>query len=89
MVVVNRTTRGAYKLAELDGTISNYRYAAFRVVPYHARSRASVPVERILSDPEREEIGGHESEEELEAVGETDEEDSDDGQSRKSCRQHK
>src|SRR4051794_16039483 len=37
MVVVNRTTRGAYKLAELDRTISNYRYAAFRVVPYYPR----------------------------------------------------
>ena len=37
MVVIRRTRRGAYILAEPTGAISALRYAAFRVIPYHAR----------------------------------------------------
>jgi hypothetical protein len=37
MVVVRRTERGAYVLAELDRSVAKTSYAAFRVVPYHAR----------------------------------------------------
>jgi hypothetical protein len=33
MVVVRRTQNGAYRLAELDGTISNLHFAAFCLVP--------------------------------------------------------
>ena len=36
MVVVRHTQNGSYHLAELDGTISNLCFAAFRLVPYHA-----------------------------------------------------
>jgi hypothetical protein len=48
MLVVRRTRNGAYRLAELDGAVSRLRYAAFRLVPYFARSRASIPVTRVL-----------------------------------------
>ena len=48
MVIVRRTRNGAYCLAELDGALSKLRYAAFRLVPYHACSHASIPVTRVL-----------------------------------------
>jgi hypothetical protein len=48
MVVVKRTCNGAYRLAELDGTVSRLRFAAFRLVLYYARSRTSISVTRLL-----------------------------------------
>jgi len=48
MVVLRRTRNGTYRLAELDGAVSKLRYAAFRLVPYFACSRTSIPVTRIL-----------------------------------------
>jgi hypothetical protein len=48
MVVLRCTQNGSYRLAELDGTVSNLRFAAFRLVPYHARSRSSIPVTRLV-----------------------------------------
>jgi len=53
MVVIRRTPNGSYRLAELDGAVSKLRYAAFRLVPYHARSRTSIPVTRLI---EREDL---------------------------------
>jgi hypothetical protein len=53
MVVIRRSPNGAYRLAELDGTVSKLRFAAFRLVPYHARSRTSIPITRLV---EREEL---------------------------------
>ncbi|TFY53807.1 hypothetical protein EVJ58_g9240 [Rhodofomes roseus] len=47
MVVVRRTEGGAYILAELDGSVSRHRYAAFRVIPYRGRSRSSVRLEEV------------------------------------------
>jgi hypothetical protein len=44
MVVLRRTTGGSYLLAELDGTVSRLRFAAFRLIPYHARTQITVPV---------------------------------------------
>jgi hypothetical protein len=49
MVVIRQTHGGAYRLAELDGAVSKLRYAAFRLVPYLARSRTFIPVTRILN----------------------------------------
>ena len=49
MVVLRRTQNGTYRLAELDGTVSNLRFAAFRLVPYHTRSRSSIPVTRLVN----------------------------------------
>ena len=48
MVVVRRACNGAYRLAELDGTVSNLRYTAFRIIPYFSRSQTSIPVTRIM-----------------------------------------
>ena len=48
MVVLRRTQNGSYRLAELDGSVSNLRFAAFRLVPYHSRSRSSIPVTRLI-----------------------------------------
>jgi transposase InsO family protein len=52
MVVIRRTPNGTYRLAELDGAVSKLRFAAFRIVPYHARSRTSVPVTRLIDREE-------------------------------------
>ena len=52
MVVVRRTPNGAYRLAELNGTVSRLRLAAFRLVPYHARSRTSIPITRLVERKE-------------------------------------
>lgn len=43
MVVVRKTEGGSYILAELDGAVSRLRYAAYRVVPYHARDSKRIP----------------------------------------------
>ena len=48
MVVLRCTKNGSYRLAELDGTISNLHFAAFRLVPYHARSHSSISVMRLI-----------------------------------------
>lgn len=48
MVVVKKTRNGAYRLAELDGAVSRLRFAAFRLVPYHARSHSTISVTRLL-----------------------------------------
>jgi hypothetical protein len=53
MVVIRHTPNGSYRLAELDGAVSKLRFAAFRLVPYHARSRSSIPVTRLI---EREDL---------------------------------
>ncbi|KIO11752.1 hypothetical protein M404DRAFT_109737, partial [Pisolithus tinctorius Marx 270] len=47
MVVVRRTEGGSYLLAELDGSISRLRYAAFRLLPYYSRKRISIAVEEL------------------------------------------
>jgi hypothetical protein len=47
MVVVRRNTGGAYLLAELDGSLSRLRYAAARLVPFHARTNTSVNISHL------------------------------------------
>lgn len=47
MVVLRRTHGGSYILAELDGSISKLRFAAFRLVPYHPRDIRAIPVTKI------------------------------------------
>ena len=44
MVVLCRTTGRSYVLAELDGSVSKLRFAAFHIVPYYPRFRSSIPV---------------------------------------------
>jgi hypothetical protein len=43
LVVVSRNHGGAYILCELDGTLSHSPFAAFRVLPYHAREHIDIP----------------------------------------------
>jgi len=56
MLVVRRSRNGAYRLAELDGAVSKLRFAAFRLVPYHSRSRRSVPVTRFIDEEDLEAV---------------------------------
>ena len=44
MVVLRQTTGRSYVLAELDGSVSKLRFAAFCIVPYFPRFRSSIPV---------------------------------------------
>ena len=48
LVVIKRTKGGSYILAELDGSLSKLRFAAFRLLPYHPRNLKAVPVTRDL-----------------------------------------
>jgi hypothetical protein len=50
MVVIRRTKGGSYILAEEDGTISQTRYAAFRVVRYHLREGLSFKLGDFVDD---------------------------------------
>jgi hypothetical protein len=44
MAVMRCTPNGVYHLAELNGAVSKLQFAAFRLIPYHTRSRSSIPV---------------------------------------------
>ena len=48
MVVLQCTRNGAYRLGELDGAISKLCYAAFRLIPYYARSQSFIPVTHVV-----------------------------------------
>ncbi|KAJ8580868.1 hypothetical protein M405DRAFT_752695 [Rhizopogon salebrosus TDB-379] len=49
MLVVSRSQNGSYRLAEVDGTLSKLKFAAFRLIPYHARSQSSLEVTQFLN----------------------------------------
>jgi hypothetical protein len=51
MVIVRQTTHGAYILAEIDGTISKLRFAAFRIILYYARWRMNLDLETFFVFP--------------------------------------
>jgi hypothetical protein len=55
MVIVRQTSHGAYILAELDGAVSKLRFAAFRVIPYHARRRMNIDLENSFVFPDADE----------------------------------
>jgi hypothetical protein len=50
MIILRRTTGGAYRLAELDGAVSKLRFAAFRLVPYYSRFTPNMRLANIV-DP--------------------------------------
>ena len=52
MVVITRTPRGAYLLADLDGAVSKLSYAAFRLVPYYPRARISTDISELTTGAE-------------------------------------
>jgi len=56
MLVVHRSHNGAYRLAEFNGAVSKLRFAAFHLVPYHARSRSSVPVTHVVDEEDLEAV---------------------------------
>ena len=66
MVVVKKTHNGAYRLAKLDGAVSRLRFAAFRLVPYYARSRTSISVTRLLDSDDFDTLNNEEEPEEAE-----------------------
>jgi hypothetical protein len=49
MVVVSRSQGGSYQLAELDGTLSKLKFAAFHIIPYHPRSPTSIKVTQFIN----------------------------------------
>jgi hypothetical protein len=53
MIVVSRNYGGAYIVCELDGTVLHCPIAAFRVIPYFARSTIYLPEEFIDIDTSR------------------------------------
>jgi hypothetical protein len=48
MVVVERKSDSSYIIAELDGAVSKAPTAAFRLIPYHARSKIRIPVTKFI-----------------------------------------
>ena len=42
-IIIRRTEGGGYRLAEMDGTESELRFAARRLIPYHLRDRNHLP----------------------------------------------
>ena len=48
MVVVHRSTNGSYCLAELDGALSKLKFAAFNLIPYHARSNKWLAITKFI-----------------------------------------
>lgn len=47
MIVVQHTKGGSYILAELDGAVSKFRFAAFRLYPYFPQNNSRVEVTQL------------------------------------------
>jgi hypothetical protein len=68
-VVLIKTTGGSFVLAELDGTVSKLRYAAYRVIPYYPRTLSQIPVTKITNmDEDQLEATSHDREPNSEAI---------------------
>ncbi|KIJ91900.1 hypothetical protein K443DRAFT_55327, partial [Laccaria amethystina LaAM-08-1] len=56
LIVISRNRGGAYILAELDGTLFDRPTAAFRVIPYFARTKIDLPPLEELLDVSKERL---------------------------------
>jgi hypothetical protein len=65
MVVVKRLRSGAYILAEVNGAVSRLKFATFRLIPYHPRSRKRLEITEFV---DLKDLGGIE-EDEVEGSG--------------------
>ena len=48
MIVIQHTRNGTYRLGKLDSAVSWLHYAAFCLIPYHARSPSFISVTHIV-----------------------------------------
>jgi hypothetical protein len=49
MIVVHRSTNGSYRLSEIDGALSKLKFAAFRLILYHARSNKKLIITKFIN----------------------------------------
>jgi len=66
MVVVKCLQSGAYLLAEVNGTVSHLKFAAFRLIPYQPRSRKRLEITEFVDSKD---LGGVGKEEVAESEG--------------------
>jgi hypothetical protein len=74
LIVISRNKGGAYILAELDGSVFDRPIAAFRIIPYFARTKLALPPLQDLLDISRQRLGELEDSEDIDP----DDEDTDD-----------
>jgi len=48
MLVLHRSNKGSYRLAEIDGSISKLKFAAFRLIPYYSRSTKNLTITKFI-----------------------------------------
>ena len=54
MMVVTRLQNGAYILSEVDGTVLHLKFAAFRLIPYQARSQKDLEITEFVDQKDLE-----------------------------------
>jgi len=60
MAVVRRLRNGAYILAEVNGTVSRLKFAAFRLIPYRPRSRKYLEITEFVDQRDLEGVATEE-----------------------------
>ena len=48
MLVIHRSSGGSYRLSEIDGALSKLKFAAFRLIPYHARTNKKLIITKFI-----------------------------------------
>src|ERR1700678_419052 len=49
LIVIQRSAEGFYRLAKIDGALSKLKFAAFRLIPYHARSNKKLVITKFVN----------------------------------------
>jgi Integrase zinc binding domain/RNase H-like domain found in reverse transcriptase len=65
LIVISRNRGGAYILAELDGSVFDRPMAAFRIIPYFARTKITLPPLNELLDISQRRLAEMENSEEI------------------------